>query len=133
MCMKKYIRKKLYNRKPITVNINQIFIKDRLFGKSKLIDIKNHDYNNWNDEQLKLEKSLEENGYNENCEEPIIITKDFICLNGHHRLSLMAKNKNQLINIYQINLSWWRIFPLVILGIIFKVEKKYSKNLTENF
>lgn len=73
------------------------------------------DITDWSDEQLELKKKILNGGYVDGFGSPITITRDNICVDGHHRLSLLKelKSPDYVITVKKLHLiKWSRLYKL---------------------
>ena len=75
------------------LNIDQVVSEINNSNDLKIIFTKDFNSNrlNWDDEQLKLKKVINDGGYKDGLNSFITITKDNILLDGNHRVSLLKE------------------------------------------
>ena len=91
------------------ININKIYC---IRGKNLEKTTDFNGYSTWSEEQLDMKKNILKKGYNERPY--ILISKDNICIDGHHRLEVLKEiNPDCYIKIKKNMLNWVIYFGLL--------------------
>lgn len=103
--------------------IKFILDEDTLQKKS---NIKLSDINDWSEEQLELKDTILKGGYIDGLGGYPLITKDNICLDGHHRIVLLKNYKEE---DYEITVNKLFMFKWNFLHKYYKIRLKSGKSL----
>ncbi len=77
----------------------------------------------WTKSQVKLREEISNKGYDPtNQERPVTVTKNNVCVNGHHRVTSLLEyySEDYVITVRKLNVSNLYIIYLTIMTLIFQ-------------
>ncbi len=77
----------------------------------------------WSDDQIVLKEEIKNQEYDPtNQESPISITKNGVCINGHHRLSSLLEyyGEDYIVTVRKLNVNYRYILYLTLITLIFQ-------------
>lgn len=91
------------------------------FRYKRVTDVKPFSIGKWKKEHIDLYNHILLNGFQHKIKDYVILSKDNICINGHHRIQIMVYlGRDKVIRVRKLNIGWGKSLLFAILLSFFK-------------
>ena len=107
------------------VPLNQIWFGGP-FRYKRATDVKPFSIGKWKKEHIELYNHILLNGFQYKMKDYVILSKNNICINGHHRIQIITDiGRDKILRVKKLNISWHKA---VFFAILLSFFKRYNLN-----